>query len=164
MWRAADQMRPWVFECSLSEPTTLQSWFKPLLEMKWGLMNLLAFAVGILAARLAQIRGAQQVILIDREEYRLKYALQKVLPLFKPDDALSIEIFLLSIQYCRINVIITLFRPSNCLFLPSCCSPQPKLTQAAAKSLSSRRLCCIVDVPIGLYILPRNITHERHEP
>ena len=35
-------------------------------------------AVGILAARLAQIRGAQQVILIDREDYRLKFALQKV--------------------------------------------------------------------------------------
>ena len=35
-------------------------------------------AVGILAARLAQIRGAQQVIVIDREDYRLKYAQKMV--------------------------------------------------------------------------------------
>jgi threonine dehydrogenase-like Zn-dependent dehydrogenase len=39
----------------------------------WG-----AGPVGILAARLAQLKGASQVILIDREAYRLKFAGEKV--------------------------------------------------------------------------------------
>ena len=35
-------------------------------------------AVGILAARLAQIRGAKRVIMIDNQVYRLKFAEEKV--------------------------------------------------------------------------------------
>lgn len=36
-------------------------------------------AVGVLAARLAQIRGAKRVIMIDNQAYRLKFVQEKVM-------------------------------------------------------------------------------------
>ena len=44
--------------------------------------------MGMLAARLAQIRGAKQVIMIDNIEYRLKYVQEKVAAHFSHQSAL----------------------------------------------------------------------------
>ena len=57
----------------------------------------------MLAARLAQIRGAKQVIMIDNIEYRLKYVQEKVATQFSHQFSLPQACTLLAGKYSMLG-------------------------------------------------------------